>query len=266
MTPLSSTIYAGRVVHKRLTPKPHAFSYRVFAMALDVDEIAQVARQLRGFGYNRRAVVSFYDSDCGRSDGRPIALHIRATLRDAGLERASARIVLMCYPRLFGFVFNPLSVYFCHDCDDRLGAIVYEVSNTFGERTSYVIPVDDTDAGLVRQTCAKRMFVSPFTGRTGQYVFHVSPLGDEVVVGITFRDAGGPVLKTYFRAHRLALTDLKLAGAVVRNPLMTVKVIAGIHFEAMRLWLKRVPVVARHVSPAYSLVVVRPNEKFTADA
>ena len=136
MSALSSAIYTGQVVHKRLTPKPHAFAYRVFALALDVDEITAAAARLRLFNYNRRHLVSFHDADHGRSDGTPVATHIRATLREAGLEDAGARIVLVCYPRLLGFVFNPLSVYFCHDRRDRLRAIVYEVSNTFGERTS----------------------------------------------------------------------------------------------------------------------------------
>lgn len=266
MSPLSSAIYAGRVMHKRLTPTPHAFAYRVFAMALDVDEIAQAAARLRLFGYNRRDLVSFHDADHGRGDGRPVATHIRATLREAGLERAGVRIVLLCYPRLLGFVFNPLSVYFCHNYNDRLGAIVYEVSNTFGERTSYVIPVEETSAGAVRQACAKRMYVSPFTSRTAQYGFHVSPPNENVVIGVTLRDQDGPVLKTHFRGDRLTLTDRTLAGMVARHPLMTVKVMAGIHLQAARLWVKGVPVVQRHISPTYSVAVIGPTDQGTAHA
>jgi DUF1365 family protein len=243
-----------------LTPRPHAFAYRVFAAALDVDEIAQAAARLRLFGHNRRALVSFYDSDHGRGDGRPVAEHIRTTLRKAGLYRAAGRIVLVCYPRLLGFVFNPLSVYFCHGHDDRLSAIVYEVSNTFRERTSYVIPVDGGVEGPIRQVCAKGMYVSPFTSQKGHYGFHVSPPNENVVIGVTFRDQQGPVLKTHFRGDRLALTDGVLAGMVARHPLMTVKITTCIHFEAARLWLKGVPVVPRHASPAYSVAVIPPTD------
>ena len=264
MTRLSSAIYVGRVVHNRLIPRPHAFAYRVFALALDVDEIADNAARLYLFGYNNRSLVNVHDADHGRGDGKPIAQYIRTTLRDAGLEQASARVVLLCYPRLLGFVFNPLSVYFCYDHNDHLGAIVYEVSNTFGERTSYVIPADETATGYVRQTCAKRMYVSPFTDRTGQYSFRISPPGQRVTIGVTLRVQDGPVLKTHFRGDCLPLTDRALAGMVARHPLMTVKVMAGIHIEAARLWLKGIPIVPRYTSPAYSVAVIHPTERGSA--
>ena len=268
MSSFASAIYAGRVVHKRLSPKRHAFTYRVFALALDVDEIPELAGRLRLLGYNTRAMVGLHDSDHGRGDGQPVAKHIRATLRDADLEQAGHRVVLVCYPRLLGFVFNPLSVYFCYDDAAALSAIVYEVSNTFGERISYVIPVDDTGGarGVVRQACDKRMYVSPFTSRIGQYGFHLIPPEDDVVIGVSLRDESGPVLKTHFRGHRLPLTDRMLARMIARHPLMTVKVISGIHLEAARLWLKGVPLVGRHTSPAYSVAVTRPAQRGTAHA
>ncbi len=264
MTDFASAIFEGHVVHKRLTPKRHGFTYRVFALLLDVDEIETLATSLRFFSRNQRNFLSFHDADHGSGDGTPVAVQIRATLTAAGFGHAAHRIALLCYPRVLGFVFNPLSVYFCHGSDGRLAAVVYEVSNTFGERQSYVIPVAaETRAGMViEQDCAKAMAVSPFTSRAGQYSFHVQPAasreGAPVVVGVALRDATGPVLKTHFHGRRRALSDRALAAMLVRHPLMTLKVVAAIHFEAARLWFKGVPIVQRHKSPAFSVSVIAP--------
>jgi uncharacterized protein len=260
MTAFTSCIFAGQVVHKRLSPRPHAFTYRVFALALDVDEIDKISGALRLFGRNRCQLISFHDRDYGRGDGRTVAAHIRSTLTESGLRDACERIVFLCYPRLFGFAFNPLSVYFCYDRTNQLKAVVYEVSNTFRERTSYVIPVEPTDAGRVHQVCAKEMYVSPFTPRAAQYSFHVTPPHDEVVVGVSLRDQNGPLLKTHFRGERLPLTDKSLAQMVARHPLMTAKVVGGIHFEAARLWLKGVPLVKRHTTGEHTISVISPTK------
>ncbi len=256
MSAITSCAYAGVVVHKRLVPTRHAFSYRVFALSLDVDELDRIDRTLRLFSRNRWNLLSFHDRDYGSRDGTPAEDHVRGILRDAGLHQACARITLLCYPRLLGFAFNPLSVYFCHFEDGNLGAIVYEVSNTFGERKSYVIPVHDDDGALIAQGCAKEMYVSPFTSPHGRYEFHVLRPGARVVVGVDFRSTEGPVLKTHFRGERCDLSDGSILELFARHPLMTFKVVAGIHFEALRLWMKGVPPVERHVSPTYSFTVV----------
>ena len=265
MTGFASSIFAGHVVHKRLTPKQHAFSYKVFSLCLDVDEIDLLSSELRLFSRNRRNVLSFYDADHGAGDGSPVAEYIRKTLAAAGLGQATDRITVLCYPRVLGFVFNPLSVFFCYDAGDRLGAIVYEVSNTFHERVSYVIPVDQAGSAVVRQVCAKDMYVSPFTQKTGRYDFHVLPPGkdegDAVVVGISLRDASGPVLKTHFRGLQYAMSDRTLGLMLVRHPLMTIKVVAAIHMEAARLWLKGVPLVRRQVSPPNHVTIVAPDSQ-----
>jgi uncharacterized protein len=256
----ASCAYTGVVVHKRLAPKRHAFKYSVFSLCLDVDEIDRLTQSLRLFSRNRWNVLGFYDRDHGNGGGKTVAAHMRELLAEAGMADAGVRIELLCYPRLFGFVFNPLSVYFCYGRDDKISAIVYEVTNTFRERRCYVIPVTDTGASSLThaQHCAKQLYVSPFTGAEGSYDFHIVAPAERVVVGVAFREAGVPVLKTHFSGVRRKLSDVRIAALVARYPLMTLKVVAGIHIEAARLWFKGVPLVARHGSAPFSFTVVKP--------
>ncbi|MFN3746377.1 MAG: DUF1365 domain-containing protein [Hyphomicrobiaceae bacterium] len=256
MTPFRSGLYVGAVAHKRLTPRRHAFSYRVFALCLDVDEIDRLHSALRLFSRNAPNVLSFWDRDFGRSPDRPVGEKARQLLADAGLEAFGHRIELVCYPRVLGYVFNPLSVYFCRDDAGRLGAILYEVTNTFGERRAYLIEVPEP-RGPIAQACRKELYVSPFTAPTGTYSFHVRPPDKDVVIGVAFRDAHGPVLKTHFRAERAELSDRAILRQLVGNPAMTLKVIGAIHFEAARLWLKGVPLKTRYTSATYAATVVR---------
>lgn len=259
MTSLRSCAFVGEVVHKRLMPRRHAFAYRVFAFCLDVDELDRLSSSLRLFSYNRWNLLSFHDADHAAGTGEPVGTHAREVLRASGLGAFGARIELVCYPRLLGYVFNPLSVYFAYDADDRLGAIIYEVSNTLKERKSYVIPIDSPpEHGVVAQACDKSMYVSPFTAPEAGYSFRVVPPSERILVGVDLREQGQAVLKTYFKGSRLSLSDKTLAGLLLRYPLMTFKVIAAIHIEALRLWMKGVPLKPYHASPRYSFTKVEP--------
>jgi hypothetical protein len=259
MNALASALYVGKVVHQRVTPKRHRLAYNVFAMCLDVDEIDEVDRRLRLFSRNRFNWAGFHDLDHGTGDGRPVGEHVRGVLAEGGLDRYGAHIEIVCYPRILGYVFNPLSVYFCRDDGRALGAIVYEVNNTFGERKSYVIPVGEGEAHLVRQSCAKEMYVSPFTRAEGRYTFQIRPPRadrDDLLIGIQLHDADGAVLNARFSGVRRPLSAATLGRALAAHPLMTLKVIGGIYVEAARLWAKGVPIVPRHVSPRFSVTVV----------
>lgn len=263
MSALASCLYEGTVVHKRLMPRRHAFAYRVFALCLDVDEIDVLDQRLRLFSRNRRNLLGFRDADHGASGTEPVGDKARQLLDRCGLGACGTRIQLVCYPRLLGYVFNPLSVYFCRDSTGKVGAVIYEVTNTFGERKSYVIPTE-AETGSIVQSCAKEMYVSPFTAASGSYGFHGTAPCDQIVIGVNFREGGRPVLKTHFRGVQRPLDDRTIAGVVARHPLMTAKVIGAIHFEALRLWLKGVPLVTRHTSPSYSFTLVeRPQRIHT---
>ncbi len=255
MSCLTSCIYEGVIVHKRLTPRRHAFSYRVFALCIDVDEIDLLDCELRLFSRGKRNLMSFWDGDLGAPGTVPVAEKARDLLAQSGLDRFGHHIQLVCYPRLYGYVFNPLSVYFCRDASGAVGAVIYEVTNTFAERKSYVIPVDGAGR-MIAQSCAKALSVSPFTNFAGGYSFHCLAPAERVVIGVNYREAGEPVLKTHFSGERRALSDATIAKLLVKYPLMTLKVVAAIHLQAARLWLKGVPIGTRHASQSYSVTIV----------
>lgn len=239
-------------MHERLRPRAHRLRYRVFSLLLDLDELAALHRQLRLFSVGRFNVLSLREEDHGDGGAGTLRERVDAWMRLAGLAPA-ARVRLLTMPRLFGYAFNPLSVFFCDNAAGRLQAIVYEVTSTFGERHHYVLPVSATqaDAALegvpIAQHCAKRMHVSPFVGMEMQYAFRVTPPGDagRLHIGIDVHDAQGPLLRTSHAARARPLTDGQLATALLSHPLLTLKVIAAIHWEALLLWVRGVPLQPR---------------------
>ncbi len=229
-----SALYEGWVLHRRLSPRVHQFRYSVFSMLIDLDDLPVLDRTLKFFAWNRPGVVSFYDRDHG--DGDDLRVWLRRKLSESGIADAE-RIKVLCYPRLFGYVFNPISVWFCHRRDGSLAAIIYEVHNTFDERHAYVLPVTE-NGSMIRQRCAKEFYVSPFLSMDCGYEFYVLPPDDDVAITIHETEAGKPILRASFCGKRRALGNWSLLSALLRYPLMTLKVIAGIHLEAGRLILK----------------------------
>jgi len=237
----NSAIYDGTVVHERLRPKRHHLRYDVFTMLLDLDELPELDRRYRLFGYNHAAIFSFYDKDHGPTTGDALRPWVEARLIEAGLPHDGVSIRLLCYPRIFGYAFNPLSVYFCYQRDGALLAILYEVCNTFKERHTYIIPVVASTGPVVKQHCSKALYVSPFIGMEADYFFRIVPPGDTVNVVIRQEDSDGLLLAASFQGKRIPISPRSLARTLIRFPLLTLKVICGIHWEAMRLWLKGVP-------------------------
>jgi DUF1365 family protein len=259
---LAPALYEGIVVHKRLRPVQHALRYRVFSLLLDCAELGALDRRLRLFSYNRFNVCSLYDADHG--DGTSLQDYLAALALDAGYPEIE-RFLILCYPRMLGYGFNPVTVYFGLDRDDRPILIVYEVNNTFGERQSYAIPVHTTGEGAtVSQDCPKTFYVSPFNTVNGRYMFHVTPLGDDLTLGIALEDDIGPILKAYFRGRRAPLSDRTLLGVLMRTGWLSVKVTAAIHFEALKLWLKGLRIKKRPPPPESAIAFLpRPRETET---
>ena len=244
---MNSALYAGRVVHARLRPERHKLSYRVFSLLLDLNEIDVLSQQLKLFAHNSAAVFSFHDRDHGDGSG-DLRAWVEAQLGAAGVTLAAPKITMLCYPRIFGYVFNPLTVWFCHE-GDELRAILYEVHNTFHERRTYVIRVAP-GANAIEQSCSKELYVSPFVPMDCAYKFHIEPPGDKVVVSIDETDPQGLLLRASFAGIRQPLTDASLLRALFAYPLMTLKVTAAIHWEALKLWAKGVPVFRHRPAPA----------------
>jgi uncharacterized protein len=243
----AATLYFGKVMHARLAPIRHRFSYRVMSLLIDLDRLDEADRASPLFGVNRAALYSFCETDHGDRDGSSLRAHAQARAAEHGIDLTGGRVLLLCYPRLFGYTFNPLSVYFCHCADGALALIIYEVRNTFGEIHSYVLPVKPGEASCagIRQTQDKLFHVSPFIDMATRYHFHISPPDEHLRLRILQTGREGPYLAATFSGRRRALTTAALLRSFFALPFLTFKIVAAIHWQALRLWLKGVAVVPR---------------------
>lgn len=271
---LHSAIYRGRVMHQRLKPLRHRLQYRMFTLLLDIDELPALDARLRWFSVGRFNLFSFRPADHGDGKATDVAglrASMEARLAQAGLPIGGA-IRLLAMPRLFGYAFNPLSVWFCDAPDGTLRAIVYEVNNTFGERHSYLIEVDEAQraAAIVEQRSGKQLYVSPFLGMALNYRFRIEPPRERLSIGISVHENGGDgsngsssgsdgaaVLNARLDATRAPLSDCALLRLLVTHPLLTLKVVVGIHWEALRLWLKGARLHERPTAPDHLMTIVR---------
>lgn len=239
MDPFAPRIFAGDVMHLRLRPKRHQFRYPVFCMLLDIDRLAETMAGLRWLALNRFGLFSFHEKDHGARDGSALRPWVEARLAEIGAA-APARIMLLSFPRMLGYAFNPLSVYYCYDGNGALAAIVYEVKNTFGDQYPYAVIARPEADGLARHDQLKEFFVSPFIDMDKAYSFTAAPPGERLALRIKQTDAEGAYLIATWSGKATPLDDRQLLRRFVRHPLMTISVILGIHWEALRLALKGV--------------------------
>ncbi|CAN5805488.1 DUF1365 domain-containing protein [soil metagenome] len=269
--PGESALYVGKVMHQRLKPARHRFSYRVFSLLVDVDELPLLAKRLKLFSLDRFNLFSLYVKDYGAGSDVSLRSHVEQQLSEAGLATGGA-IRLLTMPRILGYAFNPLSVYYCHRPDGVLHAVLYEVNNTFGERHGYLVEVDEpgdaTVASVVpkpiAQACDKNLYVSPFLGMDMSYRFRIEPpsiASPSLSIGIVASSATEPMLIAHYEARRCELSDRTLALAFVSHPLLTLKVIGAIHWEALRLWIKGVGLQPRPAEPTRTVSIVRHREQ-----
>lgn len=244
---LNSCLYEGQVFHKRFRPRTHVLRYTVFSWLLDLAEIDQLSQKLWLLSRNRFNLFSFYDADFGQRSGEALDDYVARSLSEAGIHTMPTRILLSCYPRILGYTFNPLSLFYCFNEADQCFAVVHEVHNTFKERHAYVLAVKNTSLSpahprqWIHQKAEKELFVSPFAGMSMDYQFRLNTPGEKQVVVIRASDNQGTLITASYVATRRMLSASQLTKYFFKIPLLSAKVVAGIHWEALRLWVKGVP-------------------------
>ena len=256
-------------MHARLKPIGHRFSYRVMSLLIDLDRLDAADRQSALFGVNRAALYSFNEADHGARDGSSLRLYAQRCAAEHGVDLTGGRVLLLCYPRLLGFTFNPLSVYFCHRAGGELALVIYEVRNTFGDIHAYALPVQpgELSAAGLRQEQEKLFSVSPFIEMAMRYHFRVSLPRKQVKLRILETDREGPLLAATFIGTRRGLTNAALLRAFFALPLLTFKIVAAIHWEALRLWLKGARLVPRpNAATANTILAAAKRNDYTGAA
>ena len=239
-----SFIYNGQVIHKRFKPKEHFFRYKVFSLFLDLSEIKFIEKKISFFSYNKFNLISFFDKDHGSRNGSSLSEWVKNNLKRSGLNTKDIKIKLLCYPRILGYVFNPLSIFFVYNSKSSLIAILYEVKNTFGEQHTYVFKIDK-DNQFLEHSCKKKFHVSPFIEMNCLYYFKILKPTDKLSVVINQNDDSGKLLFASQDGLKNELNNKNLMISYISNPLMSFKIIGAIHFEAFKLWIKGIKLVKK---------------------
>ena len=241
----NSFIYNGNVIHKRFKPKEHYFKYKVFSLLIDLDELNIIKQKIKIFSHNKFNILSFSDKDHGPRDGSSIKEWIKKNLKGIGIIDDKIQIKLLCYPRIFGYVFNPLSVFFIYNQSSELISILYEVKNTFGEQHTYIFKANDSK--IITNKCNKKFYVSPFIEMDCEYNFRVLKPSNAISVIIDQKDKNGKLLYASQDGIAQELNEKNLLFSFISHPLMTFKIIAAIHYEALKLWIKGIKLVKKNL-------------------
>ena len=246
MSYFTSCIYSGFVTHERFKPRRHFFSYKTFSLLIDLSEIKDLEKKIKFFSYNKFNILSFYNVDHGSRDGSSLIKWVKNTLKKSKINFEIRKIKLLCYPRFFGYVFNPLSIFYCYDKNLKLRAVLYEVKNTFTEQHTYIFRCTKS-SNLILHKCNKKFYVSPFIEMETFYNFRLLKPGKKINVLIKQNDKKGLLLIARQVGKRLDLTSKNLFLEFLKHPLMSLKVILAIHFEAFRLWFKGIKHVKKKI-------------------
>ena len=233
---MKSCIYKGFVTHRRFTPLRHYFSYKTFSILFELTELEDLHKKIGIFSFNRFNVFSFYNKDHGSRDGNDLTEWVKINLKKYNLNFNVSKIKLLCFPRVFGYVFNPLSIFYCYD-GNVLKAILYEVKNTFNEQHTYVFPVNDSSK-IITQQCNKKFYVSPFIKMDTFYNFRLTEPDESIRILIKQTDKDGKILVACQVGKKQTMSLKQLLINFFIHPMMTFKIMVSIHYEALRLWKK----------------------------
>lgn len=249
---LSTAIYKGEVRHQRLTPLRNRFAYNMSSFLFDLDELDKAQRHCRWFSLNRFNLFSFYFKDLGNGSGEHPRDYLERCLKEQGLVDTLASASVLCYPRILGYAFNPLSVYYCYNQHKELFAVLHEVSNTFKQRHSYLfsVPAVDRNKPTIRQQCDKNFYVSPFNSMAMRYQFRLLLPSDKLGISIRVKQNEQDVLHASFQGQRRPFNDRELLRSFCSLPLMTLKVLGGIHWQALKLFSRGLKIVPRPTEPS----------------
>ena len=250
MTPQSG-LYVGTVRHRRFTPQPHAFRYALFMALLDIDQMAELMAVSWLTGYNQRGLATFHDHDHFGDPVKSLRARVQDCAAQAGRSLPDGPIFLLTHLRYAGYVFNPISLFYCYDHALRLHSVLAEVNNTFGGRHTYWLGGQLDAAAPLRARVAKQLYVSPFMPFDMTYDFVVTPPGERLLVhmNVEHADSSAPRPRCFDATLQMeyrSWTPREIRRALMQFPLMTAKVIAAIHWEALRLSLKGLTVQGTH--------------------
>lgn len=242
-------LYVGRTAHRRLAPFARGFVYRVASLLIDVDRLDEASRESALFSVDRFNLFAFHRRDHGARDGSSLRSWAQDAFARAGVRLDGGAVKLYCFPRVLGYVFNPLSVWFGYGPDGALRGVIYAVNNTFGDRHAYVAPARG-DGDAERHDAEKIFFVSPFFPARGRYAFRLAPPEESFALSIRYSVDGADQLVATQTGRRRPLNAKTLAGLFFSMPAMTLKVIAGIHWEALFIWRRGARLHDRPEPPA----------------
>ena len=243
---MTSSIYNGTVIHKRFKPKTHYFKYSVFSLLIDLSELETLDKKIKFFSFNKFNLISFFEKDHGSRDGSSLIKWVKKNLYENNIQYNNITIKLLCYPRIFGYVFNPLSVFFIYDNNEKLISILYEVKNTFGEQHTYIFKVEN-DSKLFQHNCAKKFHVSPFIEMNCNYFFKILKPGEKISIIIDQYQINEKILYASQDGNRANFNSKELLKSYLKHPLMTFKIISAIHYEAFKLWTKGVRFIKKRL-------------------
>ena len=242
---METCIYKGFVTHRRFKPARHYFSYKTFSILFNLAELEDLHKKIGIFSFNKFNIFSFYNKDHGSRDGNDLTEWVKKNLKKYNLNFNVSKITLLCFPRIFGYVFNPLSIFYCYE-QNVLKAILYEVKNTFNEQHTYVFPVNNSSK-IITQHCDKKFYVSPFIEMNTFYNFRLTEPNESIRILIKQTDKEGKILVAcqVGRKQKISLKQLLINFSI--HPMMTFKIMISIHYEALRLWKKGATYYKRQV-------------------